>query len=85
MTFIVIITRAIDKKYQVQRLEVTAAGAVVSTWQQSAELSRRYCSFDTEERKRPKDSACILNTADMSDLLPGHYRQRNDCNVAYVA
>ena len=47
MTFIVIITRAIDKKCQVQRLEVTAAKAVVSTWQQSAALSRRYCSVDT--------------------------------------
>ena len=48
-------------------------------------LQCRQCQVNTEERKRPKDSACILNTADMFDLLSGHYRQENACNIAYVA
>ena len=56
MTFILIITRAIDKKYQVQKLEVTAATAVVSTWQQSAALSRRYCSVDSVRLKLNKEN-----------------------------
>jgi len=47
MAFSLSITTANVKKCQDQRSEVTAAKTVVSTWQQSAALSRRYCSVDS--------------------------------------
>ena len=41
----------------------------------------QHCQANTEGRKRPKDSAVILHTADMFALLPGHYGEGNGCDV----
>jgi len=78
ITFNLIITMAIDKKCQDQRSEVTAATTVVRRGS-----SQQHCH--AEERKLPKVSACILNTADTFDLLPYHYLKGNVCNVSLLS